>query len=212
MLWTHSAPPRRVAPLLPPSEVSAAEPTALARDPDPVLSVVVAPTPTLGSQVAKPIRYTVKPGDTLRAIAERFGISVQTLIWSNQLENPDLLRPDQELLILPTSGLLHTVQPGETLRQVAARYNVSVADLVRYNDLEDPDALAQGARLVVPGGRPPAVESARAPARPEQATAPELVALGEFSPLAPGGAGEQTVALVVQVVAATPTLAPTPTP
>jgi LysM repeat protein len=44
-------------------------------------------------------KYVVQPGDTLVTIAEEFGVTVQELIDANRLDNPDVLRVGQELII-----------------------------------------------------------------------------------------------------------------
>jgi LysM repeat protein len=45
------------------------------------------------------LKYTVQPGDTLRTIAERFGVTVSELIAGNQLADPDALAVGQALAI-----------------------------------------------------------------------------------------------------------------
>ena len=68
--------------------------------PSPEPSATPAPTatpqPVTGSQ-----RYTVQDGDTFRAIAERFGVSVADLLQANGMtaEQADTLRIGQELVI-----------------------------------------------------------------------------------------------------------------
>lgn len=46
-----------------------------------------------------PDKYTVKPGETLSAIAGRYGMSVETLARINRLSNPDMVYAGQVLLI-----------------------------------------------------------------------------------------------------------------
>lgn len=76
--------------------------------------------------------YTVKPGDTVLAIAERYGLQPETLMWSNSNieQNPDRLSVGDELRILPVNGVLHVVQPGETLSDLADEYDVNVDQIV----------------------------------------------------------------------------------
>jgi len=62
--------------------------------------------------------YTVQPGDILFTIANRFGVSPETILWNNQdtLDNdPHRILPGTKLIIPPVSGIIHTVQEGDTL-------------------------------------------------------------------------------------------------
>ncbi len=88
------------------------------------------------------------------SIAERQGLHPATLASVNDLIDPDLLQPGQELLVPLTDGLVHVVKPGETLRAIAERYYVDIAAIVSANDLPSPDRIAVGLRLFVPGASP----------------------------------------------------------
>jgi murein DD-endopeptidase MepM/ murein hydrolase activator NlpD len=105
------------------------------------------------------IAYTVQTGDTLYGIAEKFGISADTIMWaSSGLEfHPDLLKIGQVLTILPIDGVYHTVVQGDTLASIAQQYKVDISALVacEYNNLESPYNLSLGQKLIVPGGRKP---------------------------------------------------------
>lgn len=120
---------------------------------DVVLSVP-APTPT--PPRTEVIVYTVQPGDNVWLIAQRFGISQDTVIWANDWldMDPDLVRIGEELYILPVTGVWHTVRPGETLASIARRYQVDPKQIVDYapNLLQEPADLAPGQKLIVPGG------------------------------------------------------------
>ena len=104
--------------------------------------------------------YTVKAGDTVLAIAEKFGLQPETLMWSNSIieQNPDRLSIGDELRILPVDGVLHVVKPGETLSDLADEYGVEMQKIVDYagNGLASTDdTLTVGRELVVPGGTRP---------------------------------------------------------
>jgi murein DD-endopeptidase MepM/ murein hydrolase activator NlpD len=101
--------------------------------------------------------YTVKAGDTVLAIAEKFGLQPETLMWSNSIieQNPDRLSIGDELRILPVNGVLHVVKPGETLSDLADEYGIEMQKIVSYagNGLaSSADTLTIGKELVVPGG------------------------------------------------------------
>ncbi len=107
--------------------------------------------------------YTVRPGDTILAIAERFSLQPETVQWSNAgLEaNADLIRPGDQLRILPVNGALHVVNSGDTLSSLANKYKVAMEDIVGYlpNGLEDVSApLTIGQEMVIPGGTKPFVQ------------------------------------------------------
>lgn len=117
------------------------------------------------------ISYEVAPGDVVSTIAERFGISTETVISANNLRNADFLRLGESLVILPISGLLHTVEKGDSLLYLASRYGVDTEEIVGYrvNNIANPDSLAIGQKLIIPGGTMPAARAAtstRGVARP----------------------------------------------
>lgn len=77
--------------------------------------------------------YKIQSGDTLSKIAAGFGISLNTILSANQNLRANLIRPGQEILILPVSGVLHQVQEGETPEFIAALYGVDVSQILRHN-------------------------------------------------------------------------------
>lgn len=99
--------------------------------------------------------YTVRSGDTLSEIAEMFDVSVNTIIWANDIEGR-VIHPGQELVILPITGLRHTVVKGETLASLAKKYKGDLAEIASYNELEEDAALAVGQVVIIPHGEVPA--------------------------------------------------------
>jgi LysM repeat protein len=94
---TNTPPPTNTAaPTNTPPPTSTPEPTAT---PVPPTATPVPPTET--PVPSGPRRYTIQPGDTLRDIAERFGVSVQAILRANNLTpaEADSLRPGQEIII-----------------------------------------------------------------------------------------------------------------
>ena len=102
-------------------------------------------------------RYIVQKGDTTEKLAERFGISLSTVLWANDLSHSSSLKPGQELIILPTTGALHFVRPNDTLSEIAGWYQAEVKKIVSFNALESPSAIFAGDLLIIPGGIQPSV-------------------------------------------------------
>lgn len=111
------------------------------------------------SKPKAPLKYTVAPGDTVSEIADRFGISSETVMWANNLTNPEGLQIGEELVILPVSGVLHTVTSGDNVNDLALVYGVSPESIAEFNSLADPNSLQVGDKLVVPDGK---IQMARA--------------------------------------------------
>ena len=98
------------------------------------------------------ITYAVEAGDTVSTIAEKFGISVNTILWANNLSAYSLIRPGDNLTILPTSGVAHQVIKGQALQAIARKYGIDEALITEFNELKS-DQLAIGQKLIIPGGR-----------------------------------------------------------
>lgn len=93
--------------------------------------------------------YVVKPGDTLFRIAQMFSVSVELLVTSNEIPNPDSLVVGQALVI-PIWGSYHFVQPGETMYRISQMYGVPLAELIRINAIANPANIPVGLRLYIP--------------------------------------------------------------
>ncbi len=96
--------------------------------------------------------YIVKKGDAPGSIAQEFGISLETLLWANNLSSRSVIRPGDRLTILPVSGVAHTVKKGDTLAAIAKKYNADTEKIREFNHLNN-DALSLGQVVVVPGGK-----------------------------------------------------------
>ncbi|HUG13621.1 MAG TPA: LysM peptidoglycan-binding domain-containing protein [Thermomicrobiales bacterium] len=101
-------------------------------------------------------------GDTLHDVAERWGLSVSTLIWANEIDDPGQTIETRTLIVIPhADGVLHTVVPGDTLESIAARYGVYPWDIVNIiqNGVRDDSDLYPGQLLTIPGARPASRDS-----------------------------------------------------
>lgn len=97
--------------------------------------------------------YVVRPGDTLSAIAEMFDVSVNTILWANDLPRASRIQVGQTLTILPVTGIKYTVKRGDTLASIAKRYGGDADEIASYNGLDK--ALIVGTEIIIPDGEVP---------------------------------------------------------
>jgi LysM repeat protein len=93
--------------------------------------------------------YRVQPGDTVRFVAQMFGVSPASVAQASGLHNPDQLRVGQLLTVPSQPGWLYRVQPGETLDQIAARTGVASAIIRSASNLTI-DAVRPGDVILIP--------------------------------------------------------------
>jgi len=111
-----------------------------------------------GFELKKEIEeYLVESGDTLSIIASRFDISLETLLWANDLSRSSIISPGQKLIILPVSGVLHIVKEGDTISELSQIYQAKVDEIVSFNDLLNQDDIFVGDFLIIPGGKMPKI-------------------------------------------------------
>ncbi len=99
------------------------------------------------------VEYTVQPGDSIGIIASDFGVSVDTIIWANNLRNPNSLSLGQVLKIPPVTGVIHTVKSGDTVASIAKKYKADPQKILSFNKLRNDQALEIGNELMVPDGQ-----------------------------------------------------------
>lgn len=104
------------------------------------------------------IYYTVKSGDTLWQIANRYGTTINEITALNNIKNPNLIYPGQILQVLTnstnegeetraTGSINYTVKRGDTLSQIALAYGVSINHIVELNNIENPNLIYPGEKL-----------------------------------------------------------------
>jgi LysM repeat protein len=96
------------------------------------------------------VYYTVQRGDWLSRIAQRFGVTVQSIVTANAIANPSLIYAGQSLYIPCQVTVVHIVQAGERLSTIAPRYNTTVSAIVRANNIANPNLIYPGQRLLIP--------------------------------------------------------------
>ncbi|NQV88994.1 MAG: M23 family metallopeptidase [Parcubacteria group bacterium] len=132
-------------------------------------------TSKVGEDVSEPARdipergsietYVIESGDTLGGIAEKFGLSLSTILWANGLSYNSTIQPGDDLKILPRDGVLYTVRSGDTLSRIASQYSVDTDVIMANNGMSSANKLSIGDELLLPGGEPPSpVRTARSSA------------------------------------------------
>jgi len=115
------------------------------------------PTPTF-TPSPTPFLYTLRTGDTLSAIANRFNTTVEALMEANGIEDATRLRVGTQITIVQPPDYAavmayetYEVQQGDTLFTLSARYGVPIAEIRKVNDLQN-DNLRVGQQLRIPVG------------------------------------------------------------
>lgn len=110
-----------------------------------VYSAPVTPPPVVTPPADSGQTYTVKKGDTLRKIAEKFGTTVDAILKLNAgITNPNLIYVGQAIKI-PAGATSHVVQKGDTLRIIASKYGTTVSALLKLNpDIKDQNLIYVG--------------------------------------------------------------------
>jgi len=135
--------------------------------PDPEVVPVAARDPEPASPA--PTTVTVREGQSLWAIADQYGTTVDALVAANGLQNPDLIRSGTQLVIPGVVGraapaprrpaarpgpgtrlVAVRISEGQTLWDVSRAYGTSVEEIVAANGLSSPDFVRAGQRLLVP--------------------------------------------------------------
>lgn len=100
--------------------------------------------------------YVVREGDSLSEIADLFGVSINTLLWANDIKNPKTIQPGDELVILPVTGIKYTVKTGGSVRDIVKKYGGDADEVAAYNGVGADQELAAGTEVIIPDGEMPA--------------------------------------------------------
>lgn len=109
-------------------------------------------------------KYVTKDGDTVSGLATKFGVTSNTIRWSNGLGNGETIPVGKEIWVLPgVNGIVLTAQAGDTPLSLANRYQANKDQIIAYNDAEI-SGLPVGQKIIVPDGmqvaRPAAINFA----------------------------------------------------
>jgi surface antigen len=96
--------------------------------------------------------YTVAAGDTVSGIASANGVTVNTILWANDLDNVDAIKPGDQIFILPVAGFNYLVKQGDTIDTIATKYKADRSRIIAYNGLPANGELTAGEEIVIPDG------------------------------------------------------------
>ncbi len=114
---------------------------------DMALSETSIDSDTFSTQISS---YIVREGDTVSGIAKMFGVSVNTILWANNIGRASALRAGQTLIILPITGINYTIKKGDTIKGIALQYKTDFNEIIQYNDLSLDSTLIAGQTIIIP--------------------------------------------------------------
>ncbi len=102
-----------------------------------------------GSDVAV---YEVQDGDTVGSIAKEFEVTSNTILWANDIDDPNMIRPGDKIFILPVTGVKHVVKKKDTVEKVAKKYKADKDKIIAFNNLPADGSLKEGEEIIIPDG------------------------------------------------------------
>lgn len=97
--------------------------------------------------------YEVESGDTLSGIAVQYGITPNTILWANDIENMDEIKPGDKLFILPVAGISYLVKKGDDIESIAKKYKADKEKIIAFNELPATGELKENQEILIPGGQ-----------------------------------------------------------
>lgn len=100
------------------------------------------------------IEYIVKSGDTLSEIAQKYNTTYQKIAQDNNIENPNLIYPNQKLKIYTnvsqgTNETIYIVKSGDTLSEIAQKFNTTYQKIAKDNNIKNPNLIYPNQKLVI---------------------------------------------------------------
>jgi surface antigen len=152
------------------------ESTAINNQAESQAVALATPSVTGGNVTAKPMvvstalkssadiqTYTAVSGDTISALAQRFGVTSDSIRWSNNLTG-DALTAGTKVRIPPVNGIVYTVKAGDTVDTLASKFKSNRDKILAFNDAEI-NGLVPGAMIVIPDGTQAVAQTAAQIAR-----------------------------------------------
>lgn len=99
------------------------------------------------------VEYEVQTGDTISFIASDYGVSVNSILWANNLKSSQNISIGQILKIPPITGVVHSIKSGDTIQSIAKKYGAETNKIVEFNALPMDGPLQIGKQIIVPDGK-----------------------------------------------------------
>lgn len=96
--------------------------------------------------------YEVQSGDTISGIAAKNHITINTILWANELDNVDSISPGDKIFILPVAGMSYQVKKSDNIDDIAKKYKADKKNIIAFNDLPANGELKEGETIIIPGG------------------------------------------------------------
>lgn len=127
-------------------------------------NLILSQAPTDSSILSKPqlvataekskqdiIHYVTVSGDTVDSLAQKFGVTSDSIRWSNNLSG-NALGTGVKLVIPPVNGIVYTVKSGDTPASIASKYSADESQIIDLNDAEI-NGLQPGEQIIIPNGK-----------------------------------------------------------
>jgi murein DD-endopeptidase MepM/ murein hydrolase activator NlpD len=96
--------------------------------------------------------YKIVSGDMIGVLAEKWGLSQDSLISINGIKQTRYILPGQVLRVPNQDGIIYKAKAGDTASKIAEKYTVSADDIIRANELFG-ERVSPGSSIFVPGAR-----------------------------------------------------------
>ena len=148
-------------------------------------TALTAETDTSGENVTFPQTdqisvYVVRKGDTISQVAKMYGVSVNTILWANDIKS-SVLTEGQTLTILPISGVRHTIKKGETIQSIVKLHGGDLEEVLQFNALSIDTKLAVGDEIIVPNGEVKTIATTKSSSQPSTKPTTPSKSVPEYS-------------------------------
>jgi len=97
--------------------------------------------------------YEVQAGDNISVIAAKNNLSINTILWANEVDDVDSIMPGDKIFILPADGLTYTIKKNDSLEDVAKKYKADREKIIAFNGLPANGEIKEGQEIIIPDGQ-----------------------------------------------------------